>query len=128
MKKVSNLELEKLVDNLINKLNDDQFTPNFIVETGNSAHYLALQFSDYFSIDIIKLIGKRCNSNNLFLSVSYSFARKIKKVLFKTVGSSNNYTLNILRGLVLRIYEKNYPQTVSLCSHPAPGGTDQLSC
>jgi len=110
MKKVSDLELGELVKDLIKKIDDYKFQPNFIVETGNSAHYLASKLGEYFSSDVIKFDGKRCNSENPFLSLGYSMARGFKRGLFKIFASSqDNYILNSLRNIVMKIYEKNYP-------------------
>jgi len=109
MKKISNLELEKLTENLICDINKDNFNPDFIIKTGYSADYLALKFSKHFSGNIIKLRGRRCNSNNKFLLLSYFLARKSKRIMSKINKSGNNYFFNTLRNIVLSIYKKNYP-------------------
>lgn len=84
MKKISDLGLESLVCNLITKIKKDNFEPDLILEAGDSAYYLSSKFKECFSIDSIKMEGGyRIDSNNLFLSKSYSLIRKIKKMYLK---------------------------------------------
>lgn len=115
MKKISDLGLESLVCDLITKIKKDNFEPYTIVQAGDSAHYISSKLSEHFHIDSVKIEGGyRCNSENIILSKSYSLLRKIKKNLFKKIGSGNNYFLNFSRFLVLELYKRNYPHYINL--------------
>ena len=102
MEKLSNSDLQVLVDTLIDKLNKDNFKPNIIVAASESVDHLASKLSQYFSVGYTHIKGgHRANSNNILLQYAYSILRKIKKGFFRNIDSGDNHLLRISRKLVM---------------------------
>ena len=110
MEKLSNSDLQVLVDTLIDKLNKDNFKPNIIVAASESVDHLASKLSQYFSVGYTHIKGgHRANSNNILLQYAYSILRKIKKGFFRNIDSGDNHLLRISRKLVMEIYKRTDP-------------------